>query len=207
MKDRRLWNLVLVLAIITILYNILEGLVSIYFGYEDETLALLGFGLDSFVEVLSGIGIFYMVLRTLKDKERRINFEKIALRITGISFYILSIGLVISAMINMLTGHKPKTTFWGIVISIISIITMYFLIKLKLYAGRKLNSDAIIADAYCTKTCLYLSFILLISSLFYEFLKIVYMDSLGALGIAYYSFKEGKEAFEKTEGEVCKCIE
>ncbi|MCX7845667.1 MAG: cation transporter [Dictyoglomaceae bacterium] len=204
MLDKKLWIIALILSLFTILYNILEGLFSVYFGVKEETLALFGFGIDSFIEVLSGVGIFYMVIRTLKNKERNIKFEKIALRITGISFYILSIGLIISIVINLIEGRKPETTLWGIIISLISIITMYLLIKAKIYIGRKLNSDAIIADAYCTKTCLYLSFILLASSFFYEILKIGYIDLLGALGISYFSFKEGKETFEKEE-EKCEC--
>ena len=78
----------LLLSIITIVYNIAEGLVSIYFGAKDETLALFGFGADSFVEVLSGIGIFHMIIRMMKnDSEKRDNFERTALKITGSGFY------------------------------------------------------------------------------------------------------------------------
>ncbi|MEN2983784.1 MAG: cation transporter [Dictyoglomaceae bacterium] len=205
MKDKELWKFALVLSLFTIFYNILEGLFSVYFGAKDETLALFGFGIDSFIEVLSGLGIFYMIIRTLRNKERNFNFEKGALKTTGTSFYILSIGLTLSVFVNLVIGNKPETTFWGIIISIISIIVMYILIKLKLYVGKKLNSDAIIADAYCTKTCLYLSFILLLSSLLYESLKISYIDSIGALGISYFSFREGKESFEKASKGYCEC--
>jgi len=199
MNNRRFWIWALFLSLITILYNLFEGLFSVYFGLEDDTLSLLGFGLDSFIEVLSGVGIFYMVIRTLKNRERNFKFEKTALKITGTSFYILSIGLIFSAMINILEGNKPDTTFWGVVISLISILTMSILVRAKLYVGKKLDSEAIIADAYCTRTCLYLSFILLLSSFLFEVLKIGYIDSIGALGISYLSFKEGRESFEKAE--------
>src|SRR4030065_446347 len=89
------------LALITIFYNIMEGLVSVYFGVEDETLALFGFGLDSFVEVISGIGIWHMINRIRKNVGANSDkFERQALKITGTAFYILSAGLIVTALIN-----------------------------------------------------------------------------------------------------------
>jgi len=70
----------------------------------------------------------------------------------------------------------------------------------KLSIGKKIKSEAIIADAKCTRTCVYLSVILLISSVLYQIFKIGYIDSIGALGIAYYAFKEGKESMDKSKG-------
>lgn len=194
------------LALFTIFYNIVEGLVSVYFGVKDETLSLFGFGIDSFVEVISGIGIWHMLIRIKAKGEERDEFEKRALKITGTAFYILVAGLIISVVYNTLTYHKPETTFWGIVISLVSIISMSLLIYYKLKVGRALNSQAIIADANCTKTCLYLSIILLISSVGYELSGLGWFDSLGAILIAYFSFKEGREAFEKVRtGKNCGC--
>lgn len=195
------------LAYITIFYNIAEGLVSVFFGVEDETLSLLGFGIDSFVEVISGIGIWHMLIR-IKNRggENRDEFERTALRITGTAFYILTAGLIITSVYNIIINHKPETTFWGIVISVISILTMGLLISYKLKVGRALNSRALIADANCTKTCLYLSIILLAASTGYAVTGIGGIDSIGALFISYFSFKEGKEAFEKTKsGNLCSC--
>ncbi len=202
-----LLKLALVLSFITIFYNIIEGVVSIFFGLEDETLSLFGFGVDSFVEVISGIGIFHMVSKIRKNgNETRDDFERKALRITGTAFYILTAGLIITSIYNIWINHKPETTFWGIVISAISIITMTLLIYYKKKVGVDLNSDAIIADANCTKTCLYLSFVLLISSVGYSLTGIGFIDSIGSLGIAYFSFKEGKESFEKAKSDkLCSC--
>jgi divalent metal cation (Fe/Co/Zn/Cd) transporter len=194
------------LAIITIFYNILEGLVSIYFGVEDETLALFGFGLDSFVEVISGVGIWHMVKRIRKNHDANPDhFEMQALKITGTAFYLLSIGLIVTALINIYQGHKPETTFWGIVISLISIFTMWLLIHYKLRVGKQLNSQAIIADAHCTRACLYLSIVLLFSSGGYEVTGIGGIDSLGAILIAGLSLKEGRESFQKATGLSCSC--
>jgi divalent metal cation (Fe/Co/Zn/Cd) transporter len=194
------------LSIITILYNIVEGLFSVFFGFNDETLALFGFGLDSFVEVISGIGIFHMIVRMKRNPiSERDGFERTALKITGFSFYLLCAGLIIASFLLIINDVKPETTIVGIIISIISIVTMYALVHYKLKVGKALNSDAIIADANCTKTCFYLSFILLASSLSYEIFKIGYLDIAGSLGIAYYAFREGKESIEKSKSAKLSC--
>ncbi len=201
-----LYKYAVILAFITIFYNLAEGLISIYFGVQDETLSLLGFGIDSFVEVISGIGILHMLMQITNKGEERDEFEKTALRITGTAFYILVAGLLATAVYNIYINHKPETTFWGIVISLISIITMSVLIFFKMKVGKQLNSRALIADANCTKTCLYLSIILLVASIGFELTGFGGIDSAGALLIAYYSFKEGKEAFEKARtGKNCEC--
>ena len=195
-----------VLAMITIFYNIMEGLVSVYFGVEDETLALFGFGLDSFVEVISGIGIWHMINRIRKNVGANSDkFERQALKVTGTAFYMLSVGLAITAMINVYQGHNPVTTFWGIVISLVSVFTMWSLIHYKVKIGTQLSSQAIIADANCTKACLYLSVILLVSSAGYELTGIGGLDSIGAVLIAGFSFKEGRESFQKAKGIACSC--
>jgi divalent metal cation (Fe/Co/Zn/Cd) transporter len=195
-----------ILSLITIFYNIVEGLISVYLGAGDETLALLGFGVDSFVEVISGIGIAHLILRMKYAKvQTRDAFEKTALKVTGTAFYLLTAGLIIGSVINIINDVKPETTIPGIVIAIISIATMYWLMTTKLKVGKALNSDAIIADANCTKTCFYLSFILLASSGLYELFSIAYFDILGSLGIAYFAFTEGREAFEKVKSGNLSC--
>jgi divalent metal cation (Fe/Co/Zn/Cd) transporter len=194
------------LAQITIFYNLIEGMVSVFFGIADETLSLFGFGIDSFVEVLSGMGIWNMVRRMKQNPEANPGpFETNALRITGAAFYILAVGLAISAGINLYQGHRPATTFWGIVVATISIFTMWALIYFKVRVGRQLNSDAILEDANCTKTCLYLSFSLLLASVGFELTGIGGIDSIGAVLIAIFSFREGRESFEKARVESRKC--
>jgi divalent metal cation (Fe/Co/Zn/Cd) transporter len=195
------------LAQITIFYNLIEGIVSVFFGVADETLSLFGFGIDSFVEVLSGIGIYHMVSRMKNNPDTDPSqFEKKALRITGIGFFILASGLIITAVINLLQGHRPVTTFWGIVIGLISIFTMWVLIRFKIQVGKQLNSSAIMEDANCTKACLYLSFTLLLASAGYELTGIGGIDSVGAILIAIFSFREGRESFAKARGDSCPCV-
>ncbi len=203
-----LYKTAILLSQITVFYNLIEGLVSVFLGLEDETLSLLGFGIDSFVEVISGIGIWHMVHRMTRDVSGNVDpFERRALRITGGGFYLLTLGLVSTAAINLVRGHRPETTFWGIVISLVSIVTMGLLIRFKMRVGRQLHSDAIIADANCTKACLYLSFVLLAASAGYAATGIGGLDSLGAIAIAVFAFREGREAFEKARGKSCSCHE
>ena len=204
----RYWNYALWLAIFTILYNLAEGLISIFFGLSDETLTLFGFGVDSFIEVMSGIGIFAMVLRIRQNPDTdRSTFERTALRITGTSFYILVAGLAITAIYNIFVGHKPETTLPGLIISVISIAVMWALVASKRKVGRELNSMPILADANCTLVCIYMSLVLLASSLIYELTGFGFVDSLGAIGLIYFSYSEGKEAFEKAAGMECACEE
>ncbi len=194
-------------AVFTIVFNLIEGLFSTYFGYSDESLALFGFGVDSFIEVISGIGIAHFVWRVQQSPESlRDDFERTALKITGFAFYILVAGLLITAAYNIWSGSKPTTTFWGVVVSIISIVVMLGLIAGKTRAGTQLDSDAILADAECTKVCVYMSVVLLASSLIYELTNFAYIDIAGTLGIAYLAFREGKECFEKAESSShCAC--
>ena len=202
----RYWNYALWLAVFTILYNLAEGLISIFFGLSDETLTLFGFGVDSFIEVMSGVGILAMVLRIRQNPDTpRSSFERTALRITGTSFYILVVGLAVTAIYNIVVRHKPETTLPGLIISVISIAVMWALVASKRKVGRALDSSPILADANCTLVCIYMSLVLLASSLVYELTGFGFVDSLGAIGLIYFSYNEGKEAFEKAAGMECAC--
>src|SRR6185503_19356574 len=200
-STNKYWMYALWLALFTIFYNLMEGLISISFGISDEALTLFGFGVDSFIEVMSGIGILAMVLRIRQNPDTpRSQFEKTALRITGTSFYLLALGLAATAMYNLFTMHKPETTLPGLIISFISIAVMWLLVINKGKVGRALKSQPILSDANCTMVCIYMSVILLASSLIYEFTGFGFVDSLGAPGLIYFSYSEGREAFEKAAG-------
>lgn len=202
----RLFTYAFWLAIFTVGYNFIEGLVSVYFGMEDEALTLFGFGLDSFIETISALGIVNMTYRLRKDStQERSGFEILALKITGWSFYALSFSLAAGAVFSVIEQKTPQTTIAGIIIGLISIFSMWLLVKLKKNIGRKLDSDAIIADANCNLVCVYMSFVLLASSLLFEFTGIAYFDILGAVGLIWFSVKEGKEAFEKADDKECAC--
>lgn len=203
----RSYNLAFTLALLTIIFALAEAIFSTYYGYNDESLSLFGFGVGSFIEIISASGVAKMIVRIRKNEEsKRSDFEKAALRITGTCFYILVAGLVITSAYNIYTEHKPQTTLPGVVIAIFSIILMLILFNGKTAIGKQLNSQAILADAGCTKVCIYMSLVLLIVSGLYQVIKFPYFDAIGSLGIAYFSFKEGKECFEKAKSEKpCAC--
>ncbi|MDP3002989.1 MAG: cation transporter [Bacteroidales bacterium] len=204
--EQELYNKAFLLSLFTIFYNIIEGVVSMFFGYSDETLALFGFGVDSFIEVMSGVGIAVMIYRIRQNPESsKTKFEIRALKTTGYAFYLLSAGLLAGIVLNIISHHKPVTTLWGVVISIISIIVMTWLMNAKKSVGKQLNSGPIIADANCTKVCVYMSIVLLLSSLIYELTGFAYADLIGAAGLIYFSVSEGKEAFEKAKGKEDNC--
>lgn len=202
-NELSLYNKALKLSWFTIVYNIIEGLVSTIIGAEDETLTLFGFGVDSFIEVMSGIGILVMILRIrrnlLSPKQR---FEITALKITGYAFFILSAGLLLGIIFNTISGHRPETTFWGIIISAVSIAVMVWLMIAKRNVGKKLDSEPIVCDSNCTKMCVYMSVILLISSVVYELTGFAYVDSIGAAGLIWISVLEGREAIEKANARI-----
>jgi hypothetical protein len=205
-STNQFWKYALWLALFTIFYNIAEGLVSIYFGAQDETLTLFGFGIDSFIEVISGIGILAMVLRIRQNTAGpRSQFERTALRVTGTSFFLLAAGLAATAIYNLFTAHKPTTTLPGFIISLVSIAVMWVLVLGKRKVGRALDSSPILADANCTMVCIYMSVVLLASSLIYQLTGWGFIDSLGALGLIYFSITEGREAFEKATNLVDDC--
>jgi divalent metal cation (Fe/Co/Zn/Cd) transporter len=204
--QKNYWQYAFWLAIFTIFYNIAEGLISISFGASDESLTLFGFGADSFIEVISGLGILAMILRIRQNPgTSRSKFEVTALRVTGSVFYLLIVGLAVTSVYNIFTGHKPEATWSGVVISLISIAVMWALVMGKRKVGRELNSLPILADANCTMVCIYMSVILLVSSLIYEVTGFGFIDSIGAIGLIYFSYNEVREAFDKANGLECDC--
>jgi divalent metal cation (Fe/Co/Zn/Cd) transporter len=195
------------LSSVTLFYNVIEGIVSIAFGINDEALALFGFGADSFIEAISGVGILLMVVRIQQHpRTSKSAFETTALRITGMCFYLLSLGLVAGIIINLLASHQPQSTFAGTIISLVSIMVMCWLYVEKKNIGKILQSSPIIADANCTKVCIYMSGVLLLSSAIFELTKFLYADIMGTVGIIYFSVNEGRESFEKAKGKTeCHC--
>jgi divalent metal cation (Fe/Co/Zn/Cd) transporter len=195
------------LAVLTIVYNFAEGLVSVWFGIADSTLTLFAFGVDSYVEVISAVGVWHMLrrLRNAADDKDRDAFERRALRITGTSFYFLAVGLAVTATWNIYTGHKPDTAMWGIIVGVASIFCMWLLVHFKKKNGDALNSDAILADAACSRMCMLLSLVLILASIGYELTGIGALDSIGTLAIAWFSIREGKEALQKAKGMACCC--
>ncbi len=207
MEKGQLYKIAFGLSILTIISCMLEAVFSLYYGYADQTLTLFGFGIDSLIETASAIGIAHMITRIQNNNNVvRDDFEKVALKITGLSFYVLSLILAFSAIVAAVTNHKPETTVPGLIISLLSILIMLALMMAKLRVGRQLNSRPIIADGNCTKVCIQMSVTLLIASLIYQITNIGYADAVGSVVIAYFSYREGSECLEKGKKNIdCSC--
>lgn len=206
MQETAFYRRAYVLALITVIYNIVEGLVSTALGADDETLALFGFGLDSFIESISGFGVLLMVRRlTAHGPASRTEAEKTALRITGYAFYALAFMLVTTSAMSIYQGHVPESTQWGVIVGGISIATMWWLVHEKRKVASALNSAPLRADANCTMVCIYMSISILASSLVFELTGFAYADVLGAIAITWFSISEGRECFEKVKGHECSC--
>ncbi len=202
--ERRLYKRALAFASFIVFYNIIEGLISISVGYMDKSLTLFGFGVDSFIEVASNLGVIYMIKRVEQhSKSSRTPFENTALRITGYSFYLLSFGLAIGIVENIINKGRSENTLWGVVISVLSIGVMYYIATSQIKTGKALGSAAIVADAKCTMVCVYMSIVLLVSSAIYQFTGFGYADAIGAAGLIYFSVREGRDALEKARGKAC----
>lgn len=203
----KLWQYAMFFAILTIIFNIAEGVVSIYFGISDDMLTLFGFGVDSFIETISAAGVVVMITSIRNNQNTdKTRFEITALKITGWSFYILAVILAAGSVLNLVQGHKPESTLAGVVISLISIVSMLGLIVAKKSLGRKLNSPPLIADANCNLVCVYMSLVLLVASGAFELFNLGWIDAVGTAGIIFFSVKEGRESLEKAKSmRECNC--
>ncbi len=207
MEEKKLYSKALLIAQFVIIYNGLEGIISILLGLKEESLTFAGFGVGSLVEVASNLGVIYMIKRIRENpKTCKSDYENKALKITGWGFYLLSASLLIGIIVNIIQHHKPENTLFGVFISLISIAIMLLVTYNQLQIGKKLNSQPIISDAKCALVCVYMSIVLLVASAVYYLTGFAYADILGAIGLIYFSVKEGKECLEKANGkETCDC--
>lgn len=183
------------LSIFTIVYNVIEGIVSIYFGINEASSSLVAFGADSFVEMFSAI----VVLWNFQKEARN---ESMSLKLIAGLFFILGALTVVGSGLQFYQHGHPETTIPGVIISLISLSFMYYLYTAKLKVGRALNSKTVLQDAACSLACIQLSGVLLAGSALYAlFPTLWWVDATAALGIAYYIFKEGRETWLASEGE------
>ena len=195
---RRLFRLAIVLTVFTIVYNFAVGIVSVNFGFGQKNLALFSFGINSFIEILSSFWILVMINRCKSATITHTHFELAAVRIIAISYYMLAAGIIGAAISILYTGYKPETTISGIVMGMVSLVIMSALLFGKSKVGMRLRSEVILAEANRAKVCIYMSIVLFISCAIYEAAEVLYIDLIGALGMAYFSFRKGKECFEKS---------
>jgi divalent metal cation (Fe/Co/Zn/Cd) transporter len=183
----------------TIGYNSLEGLVAIISGLIAGSIALVGFGFDSLIEVTSGLALLWR-LNADVDKARREQVEAIALRIVGVLFLALAVYVSYESIKSLWSRESPKESVPGILLAITSLIVMPLLVRAKRKVARGISSRALAADSKQTELCTYLSAILLGGLLLNALLGWWWADPIAGLVMVPIIAKEGIEALR---GETC----
>lgn len=183
----------------TVGYNSLEGVLAIGAGIVAGSIALVGFGLDSAIEVVSGLALLWR-LHGDADETRRELMEQRALRIVGISFFILGAYVTFDAVKSLVRREAPEESVVGIVLAAVSVIVMPLLVRAKRRVARAIGSAALNADATQTQICTYLSAILLGGLVLNAAAGWWWADPLAALVMVPIIVKEGWEAIR---GEHC----
>ncbi len=182
----------------TIAWNTLEGLVAVIAGAMAGSISLVGFGLDSFIEVTSGTALLWR-MSVDADLSKRARNEKLSQSIVGISFLALAAYIALGAITDLLERKAPEHSLAGIILAIVSLTVMPLLSKAKRRVGRELGSAAMNADAKQTEFCAYLSAILLSGLLLNATLGWWWADPLAALVMVPIMTREGYEGIRGEE--------
>ncbi len=189
------------LEYLTVGWNLLEGIVSVWSGAVAGSIALIGFGIDSFVETSSGA----VLLWRLKAERAGRNAEQVerrALRLVGVSFMLLAVYIAADSLKALLQREAPERSAVGIGIAVLSLLVMPWLAYQKRKAAGSLKSDALKADSRQTSLCAYLSVILLAGLLLNALFGWWWADPVAALAMVPIIAREGLEALR---GDTCSC--
>ena len=195
----RLYRKALLLEYFTVGYNLVEAFVSILFGSMANSIALIGFGLDSIVESLSGMVLVWRLSKHGKiSPEQEENVERKAQRFVAITFFVLGAYVLYESIDKFVSQEIPEPTLPGIIIAIISIVVMPLLMIQKYRLGQKINSKALIADSKETLACAFLSVALLIglgSNYLFGFWQ---ADPIVGIVIVLFLVREGIENWQES---------
>ena len=186
------------LEYITVGWNIVEGLVAIGAGAAAGSIALVGFGVDSFVESISGAVLIWRLRAEAAgaDEERVEHVERRASRLVGVSFVILAAYVAFEAVRTLVAQDRPDASPIGIALTAVSIGVMLWLARAKRDTGEALGSRALIADSHQTFACWYLSVTTLAGLVLNAALGLWWADPIAALVIAVFLVREAREAWE-----------
>jgi len=190
----------LMLSYFTVGYNIVEGIVSIIAGVLAGSIALVGFGLDSAVESLSGFVIIWRFGKqgTLSEDEEE-KIEERAVKLVGYTFFILAAYVLFESVKKLSLREIPEPSLFGIIIALVSMIVMPFLFVMKFRTGKALKSRSLVADSKETLACSFLSVALFVGLGFNYLFGLWWSDPLVGIIIVIFLVREGVEAFENEE--------
>lgn len=196
-RRRQLGRRAQLLAAASVSYNLIEAVIAISAGLVAGSIALVGFGLDSVVEVSSGLIILWQFRHPLPEsRERR------ALRLMALSFFALAAYVTVESTSALVSGHEPDASPVGIALAAASLAIMPFLSWAQRRTGRSLGSNAVVADSTQTLLCTYLSAVLLASLVLNATLGWSWADPIAGLVIAAVAVREGLGAWR---GVGCGC--
>lgn len=190
------------LEYLTVGWNLVEGFIAVGAGLAAGSIALVGFGVDSFVESISGSVLIWRLhaeTRGRADEERIEQVEQRAARLVALSFLILAAYVAFEAVRTLLNQERPDASPVGIVLTIVSLAVMLWLARAKLSTGRALGSRALIADSRQTFACWYLSATTLAGLALNAVFGLWWADPLAALVIAVFLVREAREAWKGEE--------
>src|SRR5438876_6075508 len=176
----------------TIVWNALEGLVAVVAGAIAGSISLVGFGIDSFIEVTSGTVLLWS-MSVDADVERRQPNERRALSVVGVCFLLLAAYIAYESALDLWSRRAPEHSIPGIVLACVALVVMPLLSRAKRKVGHALRSAAMHADARQTEFCTYLSAILLVGLLLNAFFGLWWADPVAALIMVPIIAKEGVE--------------
>lgn len=183
----------------TIAWNTLEGVVALIAGFVAGSISLVGFGIDSFIEVTSGAALLWR-MNVDADVHRRERNERLALRIVGLCFVALAAYIAYESIGDLVRARAPEHSIPGIVLACVSLLVMPLLSRAKRQVGTALGSAAMHADAKQTDFCIYLSAILLGGLLLNALFGLWWADPVAALIMVPIIANEG---FQGIRGEAC----
>ena len=202
--DTRLHKKALLLSYFTVGYNVLEGIASIFAGLFAGSIALVGFGSDSFVESLSGgvmIWRFRKHGKITEEEEEKVELK--ATRLIAYTFFILGFYVLYESVKKLCFHEIPDPSLLGIIIAIVSIIVMPVLFYMKYQTGKSVNSKSLVADSKQTLACTFMSVALLIGLGLNYLYGLWWADPVVGLIIVVFLIKEGYTTFK--EGKICCC--
>eukprot|EP01084_Bolivina_argentea_P175125 303316_1 len=229
--ERRWIHIVTAFLYITVIWNVIEGAMSIYFGYQGNDISLFAFGIDSWIEVLSAsLVLYHMIFKSLPSVKSQLNAttplksnsknqsilfsleteRKLTLFI-GFLLIIFCLFAMVGGIFRLVEGVPPSSTMWGIIIGAVCIVAMFIMYYYKTKASVILNSSTLASDAACSYGCIKLSTVLLIGSVLYEIsAKLWWVDAVTAIiigllvGYEGYQTVKGAKDKEKFKGG-CGC--
>jgi divalent metal cation (Fe/Co/Zn/Cd) transporter len=194
------------LEYVTVSWNILEGLIAVVAAHSAGSVALLGFGIDSFVESASGGVLLWRLAaeRTSRNHEEIEEIDRKARKLVGLSLFLLAAFVVVDSAWTLWRRERPEPSLVGIAVTAVSIGVMWWLARAKRRVAHVLGSRAMEADSFQTTACWWLSIIVLCGVGLNAALGWWWADPAAALAMTWFIVREGREAW-RGEDECSSC--